>query len=58
MVAFALLPLIPTKKNIKEWRAKRQIALDKKLAERKARRAAKKKEEEEKNLMGDDDGGE
>ena len=53
LVSFALLPLIPTKKNIKEWRAKRAVADEKKKSDRKARRKARK-EEEEKALMGDD----
>lgn len=44
IVSFALLPLIPSKKNIKEWRAKRKIIDDKNLEERKARRAKAKAE--------------
>jgi len=56
IVSFALLPLIPSKKNIKEWRAKRTVADEKKKAERKARRAKAKAEGDQAALLGDDDG--
>jgi hypothetical protein len=47
IVSLALLPLIPSKKNIKEWVGKRDASDEVKRQERKARRAAKRKEEED-----------
>jgi len=46
-----LLPLIPSKKNIKEWVLKREESDNKKKIDRKARRAAKRKEDEAAGLI-------
>ena len=51
IVSLALLPLIPTKKNIKDWLKKRQEKEQEKKAARRARRTAKRKEDEAKGLV-------
>lgn len=51
ILTLALLPLIPSKKNIKEWVSKRQASDEVKKNARKERRAAKRKEEEAAGLI-------
>lgn len=51
ILSLALLPLIPSKKNIKEWVGKRDAADEIKRQDRKTRRAAKRKEEEDAGLI-------
>ena len=51
IVSLALLPLIPSKKNIKEWVGKRDAVEEEKKKVRKERRAAKRKEEEAAGLI-------
>ena len=51
IISLALLPLIPSKKNIKEWVGKRNASEDEKKKVRKERRLAKRKEEEAAGLI-------
>lgn len=51
IISLALLPLIPSKKNIKEWVGKRDAVDEIKRQDRKTRRAAKRKEEEDAGLI-------
>jgi len=51
IISLALLPLIPSKKNIKEWVTKREESDLEKRKARKERRAAKRKEDEAAGLI-------
>jgi len=57
IISLALLPLIPSKKNIKEWVLKREASDEEKKKTRKERRAAKRKEDEAAGLIDPEEAG-